>query len=121
VVASCPGRAVVTARPGSGLLAFDSVLAVVSVAVLLAALLFRDRAQHGEVDGRPDLVLGLDGAVEELTQERPADTGHQPGHHGEEERQVLWSANGRALARGELTDGDVGDLVVIHGRGDAGF
>src|SRR6476660_1132898 len=53
VVASCPGRAWWRPAP-EWVLAFDSVLAALAVAVsvavsvLLAGLLLRDRAQHGE-------------------------------------------------------------------------
>src|SRR5262249_58578043 len=94
---SGPGSGVGT-RPPDLTLPIDSVLAVAVLAVLAVAvlavvpvavlavpaiLLFGNRPEHREIDGRPDLVLRLDRAVEELAQERAADARHKPDHDGE--------------------------------------
>src|SRR5262245_21092781 len=96
-------------------------VAVLSVLAVLAVLLLGDRAQHRQVDGGSDLVLALDGAVEELAQEGASDPGHQAHHDREDERQVLRRTDRRSLAGGQLADGHVGDLVLVERGGDARF
>src|SRR5262245_41922889 len=70
-------------------LAVVAVTVTVAVLAVLAVLFLGDRAQDGQVDGRANLMLGLDGPVEELPEEGAADARNDTHHHGEEERQVL--------------------------------